>query len=433
MAARSRGRHLKMCMDAMQASGRDDVAIIGGGVIGLAIACELARRGVRVTVLDKGEPGHGCSFGNAGWLTPSLAMPLPRPGMLLKAMGWLLDPESPLYIKPRPSPFLAGWLLRFIRSMNQAHLLRSLEALAWLTRTSLDALARLEEETGHPTAFERNGLLVAAQTDAGLAGARRDMELVGRFGIPGRALGEAELRSFEPALTGSIRGGVFYPDDAQAEPYEVVRAYMKGAIAHGARILPSHEVHSFRVEGRRLVAVETTRGTFESGRFVLATGSWSRAVGRRLGLSIPVLGGKGYALIVPPLEPQPLRPILLLEKKVAVTPRRDSLRLAGTMEIVDGDDSITARRVGAIVKGARSFLNVPDDLVVRELWRGLRPCTPDGLPVIGFSPLHENLLIATGHQMVGLKAAPATARLAADLLLGEKPPFDPDIFRADRF
>jgi len=152
-----------------------------------------------------------------------------------------------------------------------------------------------------------------------------------------------------------------------------------------------------------------------------------------LGLNIPLMGGKGYAFITKPLSPNPTRPMMLVEKKVAVTPRDGTLRLAGTLELVNNDYSISPRRVDAIVKGAREFLNVPQDFQYTELWRGLRPCSPDGVPLIGYTKKYSNLFIATGHQMLGLQSATGTGRLAADLILKQKPIFDPRPFDPNRF
>jgi D-amino-acid dehydrogenase len=165
----------------------------------------------------------------------------------------------------------------------------------------------------------------------------------------------------------------------------------------------------------------------------MAAGSWSRAIARRLGLRLPVLGGKGYAVILPRLDPTPARPVMLLERKIAVTPRTASVRFAGTLELVDGDLGVSPRRVAAIVRGAREMFRVPSDAPIVEVWRGLRPCTPDGLPIIGFAPELENLFVLTGHQMLGLHTAPGSGQLAAELILGRTPSFDPAPFRADRF
>jgi D-amino-acid dehydrogenase len=152
-----------------------------------------------------------------------------------------------------------------------------------------------------------------------------------------------------------------------------------------------------------------------------------------LGFRLPVIGAKGYSLVLPPADPHPKRSIYLIERKVAVNPHRDSLRIAGTLELVRHDFSINARRVDVIVRGAKGMLNIGDAPVTHEIWRGLRPCTPDGMPVIGRAKGRGDVWLATGHQMAGLKSAPGTGLLLAQLMAGETPRFDPEPFRADRF
>src|SRR5262249_39384414 len=165
------------------------------------------------------------------------------------------------------------------------------------------------------------GLLVACETDAGLAAARKELAIARDNGIAGEALDADAARAREPAIAGTIRGGAFYPDEATAEPLAVVQTMARLAAAAGADIRPGAEVYDFDVAGGRVAAVRTTRGTLAADTIVLATGSWSRSLGRRLGLRLPVLGGKGYAVVVPRFEPAPARPGVLLEPQIAGTPR----------------------------------------------------------------------------------------------------------------
>jgi D-amino-acid dehydrogenase len=411
--------------------GKPDVLVVGAGVIGMSCALELSRRGARVTVIDRGEVGHGCSYGNAGWLSPCLATPLPAPGLVRQALRWLFDPESPLYIQPRLS--VVGWLLRFLAATSVTRFRAGTAALTALSRASLEAYARLAaEENGF--GFRRDGLIVACETAAGLAAARHELALARDHGLDGEVLEADAARACEPALTGPLAGGVHYPGEAIAEPLAVVETLARLAARAGAEVRAGVEVFDFEVTGDRIRTLHTTRGPLVADVVLLATGSWSRRVARRLGLRIPVLGGKGYAVIVPRFDPAPRLPVLLHERHVAVTPRDGSVRFAGTLELVVDDDlSVSPRRVGAILRGARHMFRLPPEAPLLEVWRGLRPCTPDGLPVIGFADSPRNLFLATGHQMLGLHTAPATGRLAAELILGETPSFDPAPFRAGRF
>jgi D-amino-acid dehydrogenase len=400
----------------------------------VACARELSRRGAGVVLLERGALGSGCSYGNAGWLTPSLAVPLPAPGMVRKALGWLLDPESPLRIEPRASPELASWLLRFLAATGRRRYARGARALVELCRSSVEEYERLSRDGGPAFGFERRGMLALSTGEEGLAALRAHARTVGELGVAWRELTAGEARELEPALRGPLAGAVLFPEDAHCEPLEAVLALAADAEHHGARLLDAIEVLDFELTAGRVAAVATSRGRFAADAYVLAAGGWSRGLGRRLGLRLPVLGGKGYAAVLPPLAVQPRRPLMLAERKVAITPRRDGLRVAGTLELVlDCDLSLTTRRLAAILEAAGRVVELPDRPELVEVWRGLRPCTPDGLPLLGRARGLANLWLATGHQMTGLKTAPASARLLAELMLGEPPSFDPAPFRADRY
>lgn len=411
---------------------KQDVAVIGGGVIGMASAVELARRGAQVTVIERDRIGHGCSYGNAGWLTPSQAVPLANPAMLLKSLKWMLDPDSPLYIQPRPDPALLRWLLEFLLASRKSKFERGTAALVELCRVSVDMWEDVAKRSPGTFGFERHGLVAVYEKTASLDAARPGIDLVCRYGVRAEHWTADEVREREPAVIGPQVGGIFYPDDAHCEPYRAVKALEAEARALNVRILEGTEV--FRVSnGTGPRTLTTTHGDIVTSQVVIATGPWSEALGRMLGIRLPVIGAKGYSIVLPPATPQPTRSIYLTERKVAVNPHSDALRIAGTLELVRNDFSINARRVDVIVRGAKGMLAIGDTPAPREIWRGLRPCTPDGMPLIGRARGRGDVWLATGHQMTGLKTAPGTGLLVAQLMAGEAPRFDPEPFRADRY
>ena len=408
-----------------------DVLVIGAGVIGSSVAQALQAAGRKVTVIDRGAVGYGCSYGNAGWITPCFAMPLPQPGMFFKSISWLLDPESPLYIKPEASLLLGKWLWHFTKSMTHKKMNRSIEVLAEISKESLkiyDQLSLTQANFG----FDKKGLLMVSATSAGLAAAVQEMELMANRGIEGKKLSAEEVIALEPSLKKNIKGGVYFTKEAHAEPLQVVQRIFKDFQNQGG-IFEQAEVYDFEFEGTKIKKVLTTQGNYEADLIVLAMGTWSKTLAEKLKSNIPILGGKGYSLIVENFKAKPTHPIMIVEKKIAVTPRADSVRVAGTLELVDQDYSITKRRVDAILKGSKEFFDFPEEPKIRELWRGLRPCTPDGVPMIGFSKKWSNLFYCTGHQMLGLQSATGSAKLAKQLIFNETTYTDPKPFTADRF
>ena len=410
-----------------------DVAVIGGGVVGVACALELARRGASVVVLERDRIGHGCSFGNAGWLTPSQAVPLANPNVLLKSFRWMLDPESPLYIQPRLNPSYLRWLAGFLLAARRSTFERGAEALIGICRTSTDLWEALAARSAHPFGFERHGLLAVYEHEASLEGAKGQLDLVTRFGVRVERWSADDIRDREPSIVGQQVGGYFYPDDAHCEPYLAVRALAAEAAEAGVVLAEGAEVFGISPAAGGKRRLTTTRGQVVADRIVLAAGSWSEPLGRMLDLRVPILGAKGYSLLLPRATPHPTRSIYLIERKVAVNPHADALRVSGTLELVQNDFSINQRRVDVILRGAKGMLAIGDAPVVRELWRGLRPCTPDGMPLIGRARGNGDVWLATGHQMTGLKTAPGTGVLLAQLMAGEAPSVDPVPFRADRY
>lgn len=426
-----------------------DIVVIGGGIVGLCTARELQASGRRVTLIDRAPVGTGCSFANAGWLTPCFAMPLPQPGMLLKSLRWLLDSSSPLHIQPSPSLRLARWLWNFQLATTRRQMLRSIDVLTGLSTYTLDFFAALAARTrdrgSAPLAFENRGLLMVSGVAAGVDAARAEMDLMADRGIAGRAMNRDELLAFEPTLRSLVKGGVFFPDEAQIDPYPTSLAVAAEFQAAGGRTLQPAEAYDFTTSGGRLTGVVTTQGIVPADIVVLATGSWSPDLARRLGIRVPILGGKGYSMTLDGIARRPGHPIMIVDRKIAVTPFPDRLRVAGTLELVDQDFGISVSRLRGIQRGTHEYLDLgraddaarsadeADHPLVRDIWRGLRPCTPDGVPLIGFSARIPNLFYCTGHQMLGLQTAAGSARLAADLIGGASPIVDPSPFRPGRY
>ena len=426
-------RWLRRSGSSQRVTERVDAIVIGGGVVGAASAYYLAERGARVVLLERGELCSGASYGNAGWIFPSHGTPLPAPGVIRQALRWLLDPESPFYVKPRFDLELARWLLGFARAATAARALETLRLNRELSLASLALCAELAARPGIEFGFARRGLLVLCETESGLADAHHELEVLRALGGEGRALSPAEVRAHAPRVAGAIAGGVLFPVDAHVQPARLVKVLAELAEARGARILTGHEVLLLEREGRRIARVHTTRGDFAADEVVLAGGAWSPDLVSALGLRLPVQGAKGYSVTVRCPSDFGETPLMLAETKVFVTPMGEVLRFGGTLELAGLDLSVNLRRVRAVQRAVARVLPGVEKEPHVETWRGLRPLTPDDRPILGRPRAFENLVIATGHGMSGISQGAITGKLVAELVCGERTSLDLLPFSPDRF
>ncbi|MGE5462780.1 MAG: NAD(P)/FAD-dependent oxidoreductase [Syntrophothermus sp.] len=410
-----------------------DVAIIGGGVIGVCSAYFLASKGLDVLLLEKDDIASGCSYGNGGLIVPSDCLPLASPGALGDGLRWLLDPESPFYIKPRLSLDLLNWLLRFVLASRRSVMLRSLPVLRDLLFTSAylyDELARID---GFEFGYRRNGTLWVCLSRERLEKEGREVHLFEQFNIPVQWMDQSEVHDLEPALLPQVMGGVYYPRDGHIDPYRFVAGLAEKAAGLGAEICTNTEVMGFETSRGRITGIRTTRGEFHANQVVLAAGSWTPDLAQALKLKIPIQAAKGYSLTLENPDPSPKLPLFFGEARVVVNPLGDALRLAGTLEMAGMDLSFNTRRLDAIRRSATSYLPGLADAQVLEIWRGLCPCTPDGLPVVDRSKEFSNLIVSAGHAMLGMSLGPVTGKLVSQLVCGEKTEVDLQPLRLDRF
>ncbi len=409
-----------------------DVAIIGGGVIGVCSAYYLAQSGLKVLLIEKGEIASGCSYGNGGLIVPSHAVPLASPGALGNGLRWLLDSQSPFYIKPRLDMDLFNWLIRFALASRHEPMMRALPALRDLlfaSRALYDELSHMDFDFG----FEGNGSLQVFLTENGLKAGVEEARLLEKFNIPTQVMNASEVCNLEPALLPSVVGGVYYPRDAHIDPFRFVTGLLANARELGAEILTGTEVLGFDTKNGKVQTIKTTRGDVHPQKVVLAAGSWSPEIARTLKLSVPIQAAKGYSLTFEKPVISPKISLLFGEAGAVVNPLGDTLRVAGTLELAGMDFSINMRRVAAIRKGAEQYLPGLDQAQIIEIWRGLRPCTPDGLPIISRSDSFGNLFIAAGHAMLGMSLGPITGKLVSQLVNEELTDFNLSPFRLNRF
>ena len=410
-----------------------DVLVIGAGVIGVCSAYYLQQEGRRVVVLEKDEICSGSSFGNAGWLVPSHSVPLARPGAVLNGLRWMLRPESPFYIKPRLSRELITWLWRFRAAANERTVSQSLPVICELSQASLDLYEELVTREELDCYFERKGLISVYRTQQGLEEGVEEALLLREHGISSRELGSAEVADMEPAILTDIAGCVYYDGDAHLKPDSLVRGLAARFEAHGGVIHTGTEVLGFELAGDTVVSVQTNKGAYHAEQVVLATGAWSPGVARELKLNLPVQPAKGYSITFDePVNP-PSTPVMLAEARVGVTPMGSVLRFAGTLELSGLNTDIDPRRVEAIRRAGERYLATDVSASPQTVWCGMRPLTPDNMPIIGAVDRPSNLIVATGHSMTGVTLGSATGKLVSQLVTKQDPLVDPAPFSPQRF
>jgi D-amino-acid dehydrogenase len=404
-----------------------DVVVLGGGVIGAATAYELARRGARVSLLDRGQPAPGCSYGNAGLICPSHAEALSSPAAIRDGLGWIGRRDSPLRLRPRAS--LVPWLARFAAAAIPPRPATATARLRSLASASLELHAQLAD-SGLPTGFARRGILSVFESEQGFAAA------LGRLtAAPHQpeVLERGAARELEPALAPAIAGAIYHPNEAHCDPAALVGALLGAAEDLGADIRNGVEVLRLRRSNGRLSELETTAGSMRTGSVVLAAGMWTRALAAQVGAFVPLEAAKGYHVELEPGSPPVGMPIYMEEARVIATPLDGRLRVSGTLELSGFDLTVDPLQVATMDDAARRNLSIARNVRTRQVWRGLRPCTPDGVPVIGRTESVENLYLATGHAMLGITLAPVTGEIVANLLAGETPRYEIEPFAPSRF
>jgi len=412
-----------------------DVLVIGGGAIGICSAYYLRRKGLDVVVVDRGPVCSGCSAGNGGLIVPSYSIPLASPGKILKGLKWMFNPESPFSIKPRLDPELIRWMRLFQRSSRARCFRAGIPVIRDLNLSGLALFEELNGEADLDLRLARQGFLSVFNTHHGLDEIREETRLLKEFDIPFDIVGKGDVREMTGGIRTAAEGGVFYPMDAHLDPRHFVLQLTAEVRRMGGRIHESTEVMGFKTVGTRIVAVETTRGDIVARDVVMAGGSWSTRVLRSLGIRIPMQPAKGYSVTFTRTETCPTIPVGLLEAKTVLTPLEETFRVAGTFAFSGFDEVYRRRRIQAVVRSISAYFPDIDpfsmDLV--EIWQGFRPCSPDGLPYIGRTARVNNLIIATGHGMLGITQAPISGKIVSALATGDRPPLDIGPLNPDRF
>ncbi len=409
--------------------------IIGGGIVGLFTAYFLQKEGIEVSIIDRTDLKDNCSTGNAGMIVPSHIIPLAAPGMIAKGISWMFSSKSPFYIHPRFDYKLVQWSLLFFKSANHKQVEMAIPFLKNISLLSKSLYLQFRDEHPEATlAFQEKGLMMVYQTDAVEKEEVEFAHLARKHGLEAEILSPTDIQKIEPNLEVKAKGAVLFPGDAHLDPgalYSFLRKYLE---EKGVQFHTETEVLGFEKSAGKVASVLTDKGKIEAEKILLCGGSWSGELAKKLGFSLPMMGGKGYSFLQKN-QPEIRQASILTEMKVAVSPYGNKIRFGGTMEIAGTNQKIEMKRVQGIFESINRYY--PDFQAQfpkeTEIWKGLRPCSPDGLPYIGLAPGYSNVLVGSGHSMMGISMAPATGKLLAELHQQKEPTMEISGFEVGRF
>ncbi len=398
------------------------ILIIGGGIVGLCSAYYLQKEGHQVTVIDKSDMSEGASYINAGYITPSHIIPLASPGMITKGIKWMFNSSSPFYMKPRFDPDFLKWSWYFHRASTKQKVEKAIPVIKDINLLSRDLFEDIKA-SGDLGDFhlERKGLLMLYKTEAAGEEEMKVAEKAKHLGLEVEMLNKQQLNVIEPNAKIDAMGAIHYECDGHMTPTEFMPKMISFLKGTGVTINANEEVLDIDSINNKIQQVITSKGVYKADEVVLAAGSWSGILAKKLKLKLPLQAGKGYRINLE--RPTGITiPAILMEAKVAVTPMKGFTRLAGTMEFSGINTTIRKERVEAIASAAQYFY--PEiELTSGEkagAQSGLRPVSPDGLPYIGKSNSIANLTFATGHAMMGWSLGPATGKFVTEIIDGKK-------------
>jgi len=409
------------------------VVIIGGGIMGVCSAYFLNKEGHDVTIIDKSNFSSGASFVNAGYITPSHIISLAAPGIITKGLKWMFNPSSPFYVKPRLDKDFLQWAWAFKRSATKKKVAQSIPVIKDINILSRELYIAMKSSGDLDFHYEHKGLLMAYKHDK--AG-EQEWE-VGKkaiqLGLKVENLTAKEVEALEPKANLNIKGAVYFHSDAHMTPGGFMKNMLSYLRENGVTILAEEEVKDIIISNNSIKKVVTNKQEITADEFVMAAGSWSPIISKKLGIKMLLQPGKGYRINVAQ-ETNITIPAVLLEAKVAVTPMDGFTRFSGTMEIDKINHKINPIRVNAIANSASKYYHglqiSTQDKEAAQC--GLRPVTPDGLPYIGKTSQYKNLTFATGHAMMGWSLGPATGKLVSEIVSDKQTSLDLNPFHVQR-
>ena len=398
--------------------GETDVVVIGGGIIGLCVAYELVKLGREVVVIDKGPVARGSAVGNAGFIVPSHVIPMAAPGVMPGVIKGMLRRTGPVTARPTLDPDYLRWIVRFMRNCTRKAAHRGAVTLAALGFLSAELAVEMIAKEGIDCGYRPAGLLHVYGNPRVLAAAQDEAAEMQRYGVEIEMYDRAGIREVEPSLNDEVIGGFLCVNDGGLDPAAFLSGLASVLTARGVGLASHTELLGFRTSGGEVEELATSRGNLVAEQVVVAAGAWTPRIASLLGESLPVQPGKGYSMTVTKPRVGPRLNILIGDRWAAVNPMGDRMRMSGWLELGRLDTKPSLRRLAGVEANVRSRINLDPDLTVLERWAGIRPVTPDSIPIIGPARRWNNVTYATGHGKIGLSLGPVTGRLVAQMLCG---------------
>ena len=422
------------------------VLVMGSGVIGVASAYYLARKGFEVTVVDRQPaPGMETSFANAGQISPGYSAPWAAPGIPLKAMKWLFQRHAPFAMKPDGTLWQLQWAFKLLQNCNAASYDTNKERMVRLAEYSRDCLDALRNDIGIEYEARTQGTLQVFRTQRQLDAAAKDIAVLSRIGVPFELLDRDGCAQVEPALgmvKHKLMGGLRLPGDETGDCQLFTTRLAEEARKLGVVFRQNVAINRLLVEDETLSGVElyTAEGTelLHADQYVVALGSYSRQLMQGMGFNIPVYPVKGYSLTVPVVDSQasPISTVMDETYKVAITRFDNRIRVGGMAELAGFDLSLSPRRKQTLEMITHDLFPNAGDIANATFWTGLRPMTPDGTPIIGKAsaePQHANVWLNTGHGTLGWTMACGSGQVLADMVAQHAPAIRTDDLDISRY
>lgn len=384
----------------------------------MCTAYELVQRGREVVVIDKGPVATGSAVGNAGFIVPSHVIPMAAPGVVPGVIKGILRRTGPVTARPSLDPDYLRWIVRFVRNCTRSAAHRGAVTLAALGFLSAELAVQLITKEGIECGYRPEGLLHVYGDPRVFEAAKHEAAEMQRYGVEIEMYDRAGIREAEPSLNDEVIGGFLCVDDGGLDPGKFLASLASVVADRGGRLASGVELLGFRTSGGKVEELTTSRGSLVAEQVVIAAGAWTPRLSGLLGEHIPVQPGKGYSMTVSKPRVGPRLNLLIGDRWVAVNPMGDRMRMSGWLELGRLDTKPSLKRLAHVEANVRARVNLDPDLTVLERWAGLRPVTPDSIPIIGPGRRWSNVMYATGHGKLGLSLGPVTGRLVAQMMCG---------------